>query len=176
MSTSTDLCSRHRIWAHAEDVLLSQPAAACVSTGKAAHAGKEQIELLARATVLVSTIGSRSFRLVYLPDGAQVIIVSPPLWRRADGSSTFPFPFDETDRCWAFLGYVNVLRHHSVLGAEEDRPAVAADQNSMDLDHYRAERNRPVTLDMAKLVPIVRHALSNVRAWQVPDFSSGRAE
>ena len=30
------------------------------------------MELLSNATVLVTSIGSRSFRMVYLPDGAQV--------------------------------------------------------------------------------------------------------
>ena len=37
-----------------------------------ACAGERQLELLARTTVLVSTIGSRSFRMALLPDGAQV--------------------------------------------------------------------------------------------------------
>jgi hypothetical protein len=32
----------------------------------------EQLDVLARTTVLVSNIGSASFRMIYLPDGAQV--------------------------------------------------------------------------------------------------------
>ena len=39
-----------------------------------AFAGKEQLELLSHTTVLVSTIGSRSFRMALLPDGAQVCL------------------------------------------------------------------------------------------------------
>ena len=161
--------------AYAQTRRSSSPTVARVCTGEATRAGKEQIELLARTTVLVSTIGSRSFRLVYLPDGAQMVIVGPPLWRRTDGSSTFPFPFDETDRCWGFLGYVNVLRQHVVLGKEEDRPPVEDDKNSSDFERYLAERDRTVTLDVEKLLPTVRHALRSVREWHVPDFSTGRA-
>ena len=40
--------------------------------GGHACAGEEQLELLARTTVLVTSIGSRSFRMAMLPDGAQV--------------------------------------------------------------------------------------------------------
>ena len=38
----------------------------------------EQLELISQATVLVSNIGSRSFRLIYLPNGATTILVGPP--------------------------------------------------------------------------------------------------
>eukprot|EP00892_Ulva_mutabilis_P004473 jgi/Ulvmu1/2398/UM131_0010.1 len=127
---------------------------------------KEQIELLARTTVLVSTIGSRSFRLVYLPDGAQMIIVSPPCWRRPNGHGSFPYPFDETDRCWGFLGYVNVLRHHVVMGALAERPQSEAGD-------YIALRDKAVTLVKEDFLPIVRHALDSVQQWAVPDFSTG---
>ena len=40
--------------------------------GGHACAGEEQLELLARTTVLVTSIGSRSFRMAMLPDVAQV--------------------------------------------------------------------------------------------------------
>ena len=130
-------------------------------------AGKEQIELLSRTTVLVSTIGSRSFRLIYLPDGAQMIIVSPPVWQKPDGSGTFPLPFDETDRCWGFLGYVSVLRYHSVMGPVSERPESEAG------DYIKA-RDKTVTLETEQFLPVVRHALDSVLAWDVPDFSSGR--
>ena len=123
------------------------------------HAGKEQIELLARTTVLVSTIGSRSFRLVYLPDGAQMIIVSPPLWQQPDGSGSFPFPFDETDRCWGFLGYVNVLRHHVVQGAMEDRPLEEAVMNIHEFKNYLTMRDKSISLQMDRFLPVVQHAL-----------------
>lgn len=36
------------------------------------NAGEQQMELLSRTTVLVTTVGSRSFRMAFLPDGAQV--------------------------------------------------------------------------------------------------------
>ena len=39
---------------------------------------KEQLQLLSQATVMVSNIGSRSFRLIYLPNGASTILVGPP--------------------------------------------------------------------------------------------------
>ena len=39
---------------------------------------QHQLELISRATVLVSNIGSRSFRLIYLPNGATTILVGPP--------------------------------------------------------------------------------------------------
>eukprot|EP00892_Ulva_mutabilis_P000921 jgi/Ulvmu1/1082/UM105_0041.1 len=124
------------------------------------------LELLARTTVLISTIGSRSFRLVYLPDGAQMIIVSPPCWRLPNGRGSFPYPFDATDCCWDFLGYVNVRRHHNVMGELADRPPSEA-------GNYLASRNKTVTLVKDDFLPIVQHALGNVRKWAVPDFRTG---
>lgn len=38
--------------------------------------GEDQMQLLSNTTVLVSSIGSRSFRMVYLPDGAQVRVIA----------------------------------------------------------------------------------------------------
>ena len=135
-------------------------------------AGKEQIELLSRTTVLVSTIGSRSFRLIYLPDGAQMIIVSPPVWQKPDGRGTFPFPFDETDRCWGFLGYVSVLRYHTVIGPVSEQPE-PADQKT-GFAAYLDRRDRTVVLEKERFLPIVRQALGSVRVWKVPDFATGR--
>lgn len=39
---------------------------------------QEQLELMSRATVVISSIGSRSFRLMYLPNGATMILIGPP--------------------------------------------------------------------------------------------------
>lgn len=129
-------------------------------------AGEQQIELLSRTTVLISTIGSRSFRLVFLPDGAQSIIVGPPEWRQQDGRTSFPHPFDETDRCWDYLGYVSVFRHHVVMGKVDD-PSRNRNQT------YLQMRDEHVTVEMEDILPIVKYALSNVRPWVVPDFSTG---
>ena len=38
----------------------------------------EQMHELARTSVLITTAGSASFRLVYLPDGAAVVLVGAP--------------------------------------------------------------------------------------------------
>lgn len=43
---------------------------------------EEQVQLLARTSVLVTTVGSASFRLLFLPDGASVVLVGAPLVRR----------------------------------------------------------------------------------------------
>ena len=43
-----------------------------------AYTLQEQLEVISQATVLVSNIGSRSFRLIYLPNGATTILVGPP--------------------------------------------------------------------------------------------------
>ena len=39
---------------------------------------QEQLTLLSKATVVVTNIGSRSFRLISLPNGAPTILVGPP--------------------------------------------------------------------------------------------------
>lgn len=39
---------------------------------------ERQLALLSKATVLISNIGSRSFRLIYLPNGATTILIGPP--------------------------------------------------------------------------------------------------
>ena len=42
---------------------------------------EEQMALLSRTSVLVTTVGSASFRLLFLPDGAAVVLVGAPLVR-----------------------------------------------------------------------------------------------
>lgn len=121
--------------------------------------------------MLVSTIGSRSFRLIYLPDGAQMIIVGPPQWRLQDGQGSFPFPFDETDRCWGFLGYVNVLRHHVVKGLMPNQPET--EESDYDHKEYIAQRDQMVYLQNDTFIQIIRHALDSIHEWVAPDFSSG---
>ena len=39
---------------------------------------EDQLKLLSKATVVITNVGSRSFRLIYLPNGASVILVGPP--------------------------------------------------------------------------------------------------
>ena len=53
---------------------------------------KEQLELLSQATVVVSNIGSRSFRLIYLSNGASVILVGPPECARPSPPPPPPTP------------------------------------------------------------------------------------
>jgi hypothetical protein len=73
------------------------------------NAGEEQTEILSKTTVLVTSIGSRSFRMVYLPDGAQVILVGPPEKLGRRGDEVNPAPFREVEWCWAYLGYFNMI-------------------------------------------------------------------
>jgi hypothetical protein len=76
-------------------------------------AGEEQMKLLSETTVLVSNIGSRSFRLVFLPDGAQAINVGTLETWGPEGPPENDLPFLESDMCWDFLGYVRVWRYVS---------------------------------------------------------------
>ena len=72
---------------------------------------KEQLSILANTTVLVSTVGSRGFRLVLLPSGAQTIIIGAPEAKIAGGDGRkrqLSGPFKEVDSCWDMLGYVRV--------------------------------------------------------------------
>ena len=75
----------------------------------------EQMRVLAATSVLVTNVGSRSFRLVYLPDGAHVILVGAPEVDIVGGDGvkrSHRGSFVEVDTCWSSLGYVRVLKYH----------------------------------------------------------------
>ena len=74
-----------------------------------------QIAWLARTSILVGNIGSSSFRLVLLPDGAQAIIAGGPEepLNGTDGKlHRLPHSFRETEECWGDLGYVRMHAYH----------------------------------------------------------------
>ena len=61
---------------------------------------EEQLKLLSQATVVVSNIGSRSFRLIYLPNGATTILVGPPECAPSSASShALPDPAEPNLLC-----------------------------------------------------------------------------
>lgn len=66
---------------------------------------KEQIQWAARAKVFITTQGSSSFGLVFLPEGATCVYVGSPL-----GNSTTWKSFYELDR-WFPLTYVQFQRY-----------------------------------------------------------------
>eukprot|EP00892_Ulva_mutabilis_P006234 jgi/Ulvmu1/3983/UM183_0002.1 len=131
---------------------------------------QEQLEYLSQATVVVSNIGSRSFRLIYLPNGATAILVGPPefeleLPAAVEGQrwteTRVPMPFQEADSCWAFLGYVQMLQYHVRREEEVHRTKAWAT--------WKDARNTDINLSEFKLSNLLRTALlrhSGSRAFQ----------
>ena len=113
----------------------------------------EQLYRLSNATVLVSNIGSRSFRLIFLQDGASVILVGPP----DDGSArrgrprTIPTPFLELHWCWAYLDYVRILPYH-VKRHEYTEP----EERGNRFFHLR---NSDTIVKSSRLGPLLDHAM-----------------
>ena len=91
------------------------------------------MELLSRATVAVSTVGSRAFRLLYLQDGAQTIFIGPPEKEAGGEDALGRGPFYELDMCWAHLGYVNTWRYHTVPDLDGGNMHVNFQQSYEDL-------------------------------------------
>ena len=86
---------------------------------------EEQLKLLSQATVVVSNIGSRSFRLIYLPNGATTILVGPPECAPSSASShALPDPAKPNllCRCACTLFGVTRRKHH--------RPGIAPNANT----------------------------------------------
>eukprot|EP00892_Ulva_mutabilis_P012436 jgi/Ulvmu1/9565/UM053_0054.1 len=138
------------------------------------HPLKRQLELLSKATVLVSNIGSRSFRLIYLPNGATTILVGPPeytfqLVPPQPGDLYNPYhpivdkvtpytitkPFIEIDWCWGYIGYVNMLRYHVSSAAEVHK--------TQKWFTWTDARNTDIVLDEAKITDLLRIALQRTK-------------
>eukprot|EP00892_Ulva_mutabilis_P012437 jgi/Ulvmu1/9566/UM053_0055.1 len=128
----------------------------------------EQLELLSKATVVITNIGSRSFRLIYLPNGATTILIGPPEYEfELEGTAVKPsaqqervkIPFQEIDWCWGYIGYVNMLQYH--VERPEEVVKIAP------WTTWKIARNTDVALDEGKLTGLLRIALQPA--------SSGRA-
>eukprot|EP00892_Ulva_mutabilis_P002583 jgi/Ulvmu1/12325/UM089_0009.1 len=125
-----------------------------------AHPLEKQLDYLSKATVVVSNIGSRSFRLIYLPNGATAILVGPPefsfkLAPKKEGgkwrTEKLPLPFMETISCWSYIGYVNILQYHVTQEEEVHRFKVwQTGRDARDTDSMLNER---------KLAALIRTAL-----------------
>lgn len=120
----------------------------------------------------MSNIGSRSFRLLFLPDGAQAILVGAIEDDPAPGEYV-SVPFKETDMCWDFLGYVDIWRYHVKNDVEL---AAAADiippggRKEVKFDTHREKivfwRDQDIAIQPDKLRKLVETALDNVKDWQ----------
>ena len=94
------------------------------------HVGQDepldtQIAWLARTDILVGNIGSPSFRLVYLPDGAQAIVaggLEGPINGTDGAPHRLPHSFRETEECWRDLGYVRMHAYHVTDSADIQLP------------------------------------------------------
>lgn len=78
---------------------------------------EEQLRTLSETAVLVANIGSASFRLLFLPDDAHVVLVGSvqraQSTRRARGAChSEACVFRELDACWARLRHLTVHRYH----------------------------------------------------------------
>eukprot|EP00892_Ulva_mutabilis_P006239 jgi/Ulvmu1/3988/UM183_0007.1 len=124
---------------------------------------EKQLDYLSKATVVVTNIGSRSFRLIYLPNGASVILVGPPEYAiklppRKQGSpwtvETIEMPFQEIVSCWAYIGYVQMLQYHVQSEAEVFRNKVWRS--------WKNARDTDIVLDEGKLSNMLRIALQRL--------------
>lgn len=104
--------------------------------------GEEQMQLLSETTVLVTSVGSRSYWMMYLPDGAQVVLVGPPEFYGADGTTPVELPFREVDWCWGNLGYFNILLYRHGSSLSRRKGLVIASQ--VLLQHTRSNRQAPL--------------------------------
>lgn len=71
----------------------------------------------------------------------------------------FAMLFREVEWCWGSLGYVNVLLYHI------DQPTDLAGRTFAIGDYIRARTHYKPLLRMKKLLPLLRQALDNVRAF-----------
>eukprot|EP00892_Ulva_mutabilis_P006238 jgi/Ulvmu1/3987/UM183_0006.1 len=120
----------------------------------------KQLAYLSKATVVITNIGSRSFRLIYLPNGASVILVGPPEYEiklppKKRGApwtkEKIGMPFQEMVSCWAYIGYVNMLQYHVTREEEVYRNKVWKSTKSA--------RNTDIVLDEGKITALLRTAL-----------------
>lgn len=74
---------------------------------------QEQLEELSTTTVFITSIGSSSFRLIYLPEGAHTILVGAPEGRVKVGNSWSQVePFREAEQCWDRMEHVTINKYH----------------------------------------------------------------
>lgn len=134
--------------------------------------GPDQLTLLSRTTVLISNIGSRSFRLLFLPDGAQAILVGFIEEDDDDADGPPALPFKESNMCWDFIGYVNVWRYHVKnnveLASAANIPPEGREAFEFESHRDRAVywRDQDIVLQPQKLLKLVETALANVRDWK----------
>jgi hypothetical protein len=69
-------------------------------------AAEEQMRELSDTTILVSNVGSRSFRLVFLPDGGRALLVGAPELEHG-----LAYTHDKELTCWAHIGYVTAVMY-----------------------------------------------------------------
>eukprot|EP00892_Ulva_mutabilis_P012456 jgi/Ulvmu1/9583/UM054_0013.1 len=128
------------------------------------HPLQKQLELLSQATVAISNIGSRSFRLIYLPNGATTILVGPPEYEfkvppKEKGAPVtkdkVPMPFQEIDSCWGYIGYVNMLQYHVTREEEVHR--------FTPWKSWKNARDTDIVLDEGKVADLLRTALHRTR-------------
>jgi len=70
----------------------------------------DQLRALRKTSVFISPVGSSSFRLIYLPTGAHVILVGAPEFDAA-GNSLVPV-FSEVTECWKNLPHFTFSSYH----------------------------------------------------------------
>jgi len=103
---------------------------------------REQLEEMSSTTIFISPHASSSFRMVYLPNAAHVIIVGPP---EMDGHAPEQ-AFNEIDDCWDHVPYFSVGRYHVTerseyvvrfeRGYRVDNPEIVAYYHWFDSDSH----------------------------------------
>jgi hypothetical protein len=81
----------------------------------------EQTRQLSETSILVSNIGSRSFRLIFLPDGARVLFIGAPEIAATEKYGKL-YEHDKELTCWAYIGYVTPIMYR-VFNETMYRPA-----------------------------------------------------
>lgn len=127
----------------------------------------QQLRELSSTTILISNVGSASFRMVYLPTGAQVILIGSPTKAQSNDTEVELTPFKEADACWAHLGYINIWQYfvgqgEFTLAAGRDS---LLDESGIPTHQYHFYRawDADVTLDAQRIGDLIQLAMDQMR-------------
>lgn len=82
---------------------------------------EEQLKELSTTTVFITPIGSSSFRLIYLPEGAHTILVGAPEGKvKVENSWSQVEPFREAEQCWDRMEHVTIDKYHVLEEGEHE--------------------------------------------------------
>jgi hypothetical protein len=119
------------------------------------------LQVIADTDILITNVGSPSFRLLHLQDGARVILVGAPSVgiETSDGVVTkLKKPFDEYDNCWVSLTHIKFYKY-VVDDVSEVSTRFQRSDSLRDKDVF--VRDSDINLNSSKLIDIVYDILKD---------------